>query len=212
VYVKPEFGFETNSLNFGRIPKGESATRTAVLLLKDPTWYDQVEIETETEFIDAKILEANSTDKTRMEIEVTSKPGIPAGRLDDRVTARLRDDSQTPTTLRVIATIVGNVEVQPRSIHFIIDTSQAEPDIPIREVKVVGTNEDVRFNLLSVEDLNDLLTLNTDTLIAGKQYRILAKPNENSENLNRIQSGIVKIKTDDPEQPELEFSYRIIIR
>ncbi|MBD3219243.1 MAG: DUF1573 domain-containing protein [candidate division Zixibacteria bacterium] len=211
-YVEAEFGFETNSLNMGRIRKGESVSRTATLLLKDTSKRNLLEIGSKSSHIDVQIVDGDSENDGRIEVEVTVNADDFFGRLDERVTANLTDGSHPESILRIIANIIGNVEVNPRSIHFIIDTALAEPDVPIREIKVFSNSENAEFKLLSVMDTNDLLTINADTLIADKQYRILTRPNQKAMNLNRITSGFVKIKTDDPEQPEISFSYRIILR
>ncbi len=196
----------------GRIRKGESVSRTATLLMKDTSKRDLLEIGSKSSQIDVQIVDNDDEKDGGIEVEVTVNADDSFGRLDERVSAKLTDGSHPESILRIIANIIGNVEVDPRSIHFIIDTAQAEPDVPIREVKVFSNSENAGFGLLSVEDTKDLLTINADTIIAGKQYRILTRPNEKAMKLNRITSGSVRIKTDDPEQPEVSFSYRIVLR
>jgi hypothetical protein len=196
----------------GRIRKGESVSRTTTLLLKDTSKRDLLEIGSESSQIDVQIVDSNNENDGRIEVEVTVHARDSFGRLDERVSAKLTNGSHPESILRIIANVIGNVEVDPRSIHFIIDTAQAEPDVPIREVKVFSNSENAKFRLLSVEDTKNLLTVNADTLIADRQYRILARPNPKGMQLKRITSGIVKIKTDDPEQPEVSFSYRIVLR
>lgn len=211
-FVEVEFGFETNTINIGRVRKGESISKTAVLLLKDVSKRDLVEVSTNSPHIDARILESNGRDEGRIEVEVSVRAKMSPGRLNDMITARLTDESQPAATMRVVGTIIGNVEVTPEAVHFTIDTSQVVMDQEFRDVKVISTEDDASFKLLGVEDTRNLLTIEVDTLTPGKQYLIRTWPNENAAQLRRVVSGLVKIKTDDTEQPELSFSYRIILR
>jgi hypothetical protein len=211
-FVEVEFGFETNTLNMGRIPKGESDTRNAVLLLKDASKTDLVEVSTNSPDINARIINSDSGEEGRIEVEVTVNANMPPGRLNDMITATLTDESQPAATLRVVGDIIGNVELKPEAIHFTIDTSQATATEPFQEVRVVTTRDAASFNLLGVHDSRNLLTFEVDTLVAGKQYLLKAKPNENAMQLKRVTSGLVKVEIDDAEQPELNLSYRIILR
>jgi hypothetical protein len=210
--VEVEFGFETNTLNMGRIPKGESSTRNAFLLLKDASKTDLVEVSTNSPDINARIINIAGGEEGRIGVEVTVNANMSPGRLNDMITATLTDESQLAATLRVVGNIIGNVELKPEAIHFTIDTSQATAAEPYQEVKVVSTNDDASFNLLGVRDTRNLLTFEIDTLTQGKEYLLKAKPNENAMQLKRVTSGLVKVEIDDAEQSELNLSYRIILR
>nr|NIQ08830.1 hypothetical protein [Gammaproteobacteria bacterium]NIQ75522.1 hypothetical protein [Gammaproteobacteria bacterium]NIS15055.1 hypothetical protein [candidate division Zixibacteria bacterium]NIU55483.1 hypothetical protein [Phycisphaerae bacterium]NIW91938.1 hypothetical protein [Phycisphaerae bacterium] len=89
---------------------------------------------------------------------------------------------------------------------------QAAVAEPYQEVRVVTTRDAASFNLLGVHDSRNLLTFEVDTLVPNKQYLLKAKPNENALQLKRVTSGLVKVEIDDAEQPELNLSYRIILR
>ncbi len=208
--IEIEFGFEAHSLNMGRIRKGESTSKTAVLLIKDHSRRSLVELGTQSSHVVAKTLGPSSSGEGRIDVEVIVSRETPPGRLNETITARLSDDSYPAASLRITGTVLGNVEVTPESVRFIVDTSRSVADQAEQRVKVASTQNEARLQLLSVEDSKNLLAIEIDTVVADEHYVIRAKPNENALELERSASGEVKILTDDVEQPEMRFRYSII--
>jgi Protein of unknown function (DUF1573) len=208
-FIEVEFGFETYSLKMDQIRKGESKSKTAVLILKDSSKRNLLELNTQSSNIFVKIVESASGDEGRIDVEVTVKPGTPPGKLNETVTAGLSDASFPLSSLRIFGTIVGNVKVSPETVRFKTDTSLTVADQLEQKVRVVTTQNNVRFQLLGVKDPNERLAFEIDTLTTGKQYVIRAKPNENAMKLERMASGEIKIMTDDPDQPEIGVRYNI---
>jgi len=125
------------------------------------------------------------------------------------VTVGLSDGSFPSARLRIIGTVIGNVKVSPETVRFKMDTSLTVVDQPKQKVRVVSAQKDVRFRLLGVEDPDERLTFEIDTLTTGKQYVIRAKPNENALKMELNTSGEIKIMTDDPDQLEIGVRYNI---
>ncbi len=208
--IEVQFGFELYSLDFGRIHKGTTATKTAVLILKDQSKRNLLNISSQSPYISVETTNSTEPDKSRIEVQVTITPEAPPGRLNETVTAKLTDNSQPASNLSIRGTIVGNIEVTPETIRLTADTSRSAADQAEQVVRVVSTQSGVKFRLLSVTDPSDQLFLEVDNVVAGEQYVIRAKPNEKALGMGRNSSGEVKVLTSDIEQPEVTLRYNII--
>ena len=209
--IEIQFGFETNLLDFGRIRKGESATKTAVLIMKDQSKESLLELNSPSSHVAVKTIKPTKSNKGRVDVEVTVKPEAQLGKLNEMISARLTDSSHPASSLNVSGTIVGNVEVTPETIRFMVDTSRTAANQTERIVRVVSAQDVPRLRLLSVEDPQNLVAIEVDTVVSGKQYVIRARPNENALILEHNYSGEIKIMTDDTEQPEMRVGYYIIL-
>ncbi len=208
--IEVEFDFEVYNLNMGRIRKGEPTSKTAVLQIKDPSKRNLLELSSRSSHIVARRVESSGGDEGRIDVEVTVRPETPPGRFNETVIAKLSDGSYPAANLRISGTIVGNVEVTPETVRFRVDTSRTAEDQAEQKVKVVSTKNGARLRLLSVEDPNDRLVFEIDTLVADKQFEIKMRLRKIVMGQERIISGNVKIMTDDPDQPEVRVPYSII--
>lgn len=209
--IEIQFGFETNFLDFGRIRKGESATKTAVLIIKDQSKEGLLELSSPSSHIAFKTAKSTNNDKDRIDVEVTVKPEAPPGRLMESITARLTDSSLPTSSMNISGTIVGNVEVTPETIQLIVDVSRAAANQTEQIVRVVSTQDEPGLRLLSVRDPRNLVAIEVDTVVTGKEYAIRARPNESALKLGNDASGEIKIMTNDTEQPEMRIGYYIIL-
>lgn len=209
--IEVQFGFELYGLDLGRIRKGETATKTAVLILKDQSKRNLLNVSSQSPYITVKTINSTGPDKSRIEVQITVNPKAPAGQFNESVTAKLTDNSQPASNLSVRGTIVGNIEVTPETVHLTADTSRSAADQAEQLVRVVSTQSDVKFRLLSVTDPSDQLSLEVDTVVAGEQYVVRAKPNEKALGSTRNVSGEIRISTNDTDQPMLTCRYTIII-
>jgi len=208
--IEAQFGFELHSLNFGRIEKGQTATQTAVLILKDQSKRNLLEIGSQSPYIALETTNSADPDQGRIEVQISVNSEAPAGRLNETIVARLSDNSHPASNLSIRGSIVGKVEIIPEAIGLTADTSQSAADQGEQSVRVVSTRSDFRFELKSVNDPNGYLSLEVDTIVQGQQYIIKAKPSENALRRGRNLAGEVKVLTSDAEQPEVTFRYNII--
>lgn len=211
VLIEIQFGFETSFLNFGRIRKGESTTKTAVVILKDQSKESLLELNAPSSYIAVKTIKSTNSDKGRIDVEVTVRPEAPPGKLKETITARLTDSSHPAASLNISGTVVGNVEVTPETIRFMVDTSRTAANQTEQSVRVVSAQGAPRLRLLSVGDTKNLVAIEVDTIVTGEQYVIRARPNENALKLGHDASGEIKIMTNDTEQPEMRIDYDIIL-
>lgn len=209
-FVEIQFGFEGYNLDFGRIRKGDSATKTTFLVLKDPAKTRALQIESKSPYVSVKRISSTNADNGRIQIEVTLSPEMPAGILNEIITASLSDNSHPASTLRISGTVVGNVEIKPETVQFMIDTTKAAADQPVQEVRVTSTRNDANLQILGVQDISGRVTFEVETVAAGHEYKIKARPNEKALEGTRTVSGEIRISTNDTDQPVLTCRYTII--
>lgn len=186
-------------------------TRTAILILKDQSKRNLLELNSRSPYSTVETVDSTNVDKSRIEVQVTVTPEVPAGRLNETVTAKLTDNSYPPSKLRLRGTVIGNVEITPEIIRLTADTSRSAADQAEQSVRVASTRDDIRFELLGVSDPKGQLRLEVDTIAPGEQYTIRARPNAKALAVGRNLAGEVKVLTSDKEQPEVTFRYNIIL-
>lgn len=209
--IEIQFGFESYSLDFGRIRKGEPATKMAVLVLKDLSKSELLQLESKSPHMSVRTVGSASSDDGRLEVEVTLNPNAPVGRFTESVTASLADNSHPASTLRISGTVDGNVELTPKTVRFTIDTTKAAADQPVQQIRVASTQDDANLQILEVEDNDGRLTFEVAAVTDGRQYVVRAKPNEKAMDATRNVSGEIKISTNDTDQPMLTCRYAILI-
>lgn len=212
VLIEVEFEFESSILSIGHIRKGAPTTKTAVLLIKDPSKRSLINLTSQSSQIAARLVESAAVDSGRIDVEITVSPETPAGKMNQWVMAEISDGSYPTARLQIEGTVVGNVEVSTENVRFTVDTSRAATAPTEQEIQVSGTQSEFKFRLLGVEDSKGLLAIDIDTVAAGERYVIRAKPNANALKLRGSASGVMRILTDDSEQPVFAIGYGIIIR
>ncbi len=188
---------------------GKSATKTTTLILKDKSKRSALKLESKSSYVIPKIVEKPNDDKDRITVEVTVTPDAPPGRLNETIIASLTDGSHQTSTLRVIGTIIGNIEVSPGTIRFTIDTSQDISEQGEQQVTVSNTRDDVSFRIVNIVDPKDILSFQVDTVVTDKKYVIKMKPKKSVLKMTKNVWEEVKIVTDDTLQPEVKFRYNI---
>ena len=208
--MEVEFGFDQYFLDMGRIRNGQTESKTVVLMLKDMSKRQLLEVSSQSPHVTARVVGPPAGSEDRLEVEVVVGPDMPLGRINETVTASVTDSSYPAAALQVNGNVVGNVEVIPGTVRFAVDTSLSLTDQPSQTVRIVSTQEGASLRLLGVQDANDLLSFEIDTLVADKQYSITMKPGKNAVEQRRSVSGVVIILTDDPIQSEVRVPYGII--
>lgn len=211
LFIEVEFEFAPSSLSLGHIRKGEPTTKTAVLMLKDPSKRSLITLNTQSSQIAASFLESTVADSGRIYVDITVSPEAPAGNLNQWVMAEISDGSYPTARLQIEGTVIGNVDVSPENVRFTADTSRAPSAQAEQEIQVSGTQSESKFRLLGVEDSKNLLAIAIDTVAVGERYVIRAKPNANALKLRGSASGELRIMTDNAEQPVFSVRYGILI-
>lgn len=111
--IEIQFGFEGYTLDFGRLRKGETATKTALLILKDQSKRNLLNISSPSPYITVETSNSSDADKSRIEVQIAVNSEAPAGRLNETITARLSDNSHAASSLNLRGSIIGDIEITP---------------------------------------------------------------------------------------------------
>ncbi len=208
--IEVVFGFDEYSIDFGKIRKGQSITKTATLIVKDPTLLNTIKINSSSANITAKILDSPAADKRRLTVEITGTSSMPVGRINATITVRAGDRSSSQAALQIRGSVVGYYDISPEFVRYFVDTSKGEMTPDKQVVTVVGTENGVQLQLLDVNDADGRLALHVDTSLAGKKYEITMLPTPATLRAKKNLSGSVTVRTDDKEQPVTSVTYSII--
>jgi len=208
--VEIVFGFEQYNLDFGKLRKGQPVAITTTLIVKDPLIGKTVTFASSSPYVAAALVETSAgsnSEDGKLTVEVTGSPEMPAGKIKATLTARSGDRSVPEATIQVQGTVIGNLEVSPDIVQFHVDTTKGGSKPQAQVVRVTGTSEEVALQLLRVEDVNQKLQIQVDTLLAGKQYEISMRPQPSVLKDRQNVVGTVNITTDDKEQPLMSVTY-----
>lgn len=210
IFVEIEFGFSPTSLGFSKVPHGQTTTKTAKILIKNPDRVQVANLRTSSEFIQAKVSDQSPEDAPGIiAIEVTLDAGLPAGRINEFVTAVPTDTSLKESKLRIGGSIVGDIEITPDIISFMIqqgDSGVASPKQ--RTLTIVNRSADRPLKIIDAVDSQDRLTLELKTLQEGQQFELLVIPKE-IKNFTGNLNGTIVISTDNPNQRTVSVRYSL---
>ncbi len=192
--IKTVAAFDPRNVQFGRVVQGQPAVReVSVVFDGDPVRV--LEISAQPEFFSARIIEPEEPESAGpVRIEVTLSPEAPVGRHRGGLTARIDHPRMTSLTGRLLATVEGLIQHQPRMLFFneneqsrriekyISLVNRAEQPVEIREVR-----SDV-----------EVFQVEVDTVEPGKEFEISVRLRPDAAPGHY--SGQVTIETDLPGQ------------
>lgn len=194
-----------------KIRQGASSTKLTHILVKDPETTKIKEIKSSSEYIVARLLDEPGTDKTgKIPVEITVKPGFALGRINGTITATSTVDSLPVATLRVNGAVIGEVEVSPDAVRFVIMKNSDNSLVPsFQKVRVVNHSEDRPLAITKAIDLTGKMSVEERTIKEGEEYSLIITP-KNPSALTANDTGTIDITTDNPNQKDLQVHYSII--
>lgn len=204
------FGFEQYAIDLGRIVRGQPVSLTTTLLLKDTSLKESVTFVCSSPYITAALVEApqgKGSEAGKLTVEVAVSPEMPAGKINATLTARAA--SSPDASVQVQGNVIGSLEVLPDIVQFHVDTSKSASKPATQVVKVTGTSDTAPLRLIRVEDVNQKLQIQVDTLVAGREYEIALDPQASVLQARLNLAGTINITTDDKEQPVISVTYFI---
>lgn len=208
-YVEIVYGFETAALSFGRIRQDETKSKTTYLAAKAPEALELEELTSSSDYVTVKVVDQSDDkeEENRVVVEITVLPGLPAGRLSETVTAKSKIDTLQPATIRVSATVIGEVEMSPETIRFLVMNGEDGSVMPdSHNVKITNHSNTRMLKISSVKDPDDRVELNLRTVEEGKSFELIVRPKDASA-VDKAISGTITIVTDHHESKELKVRY-----
>jgi hypothetical protein len=212
--IQVEFDFTSGSLNFGRVSKDHTVTKSAFIEILDPDRTEITDIATSSPYIEAKRMKKPSAGhEGQVEIRVTILPGSPPGRINETVTVRSNLASKPEAELRVAGMVIGDVEVTPDALSFLYGESKgAEDQLPSRKLQIINRSTGATLKVLEVRDPQDRLELKLETIEDGQRYELTATLKKEALGARDAAPGSILITTDNPEQKRITVGYRLIKR
>ncbi|GEM_PF-3231364 len=211
-YVDMEFGFEQSYLDMGKIRRHQSTGKTVFLVLKNAQKRSLLNVTTDSPSIAFTISPTPSETGEKLQIDVAVAPDAPPGPIEAVITASVADSSYQPSILRVRGNVIGNLEVTPDIIRFLLVKSLPPTKQDVQEIRVFSTLDGTDLKITGLKDRDDRLSFKIDTVAAGQQYILRARPNANALELTRNVAGEVIINTNDEYQPEIRIRYSMIVQ
>jgi len=211
--VEVVFGFEEYNLDMGKIRKGESVSKTATLLVKDPSIIKTIKFTSSSSYITANLSKTpagSGTEKGRLNVEVSGTSAMPVGRISATITARAGDRSVLEATLQIMGAVTGDVDISPEAVRFFMDTLKNDSKFAKQIIRVTSNVDEARLHLLDIKDADQRLTFHIDTLRAEKQYEISMTPKPTALGARKNVTGAVTITTDNKDRPVTSVPYSII--
>ena len=213
--IEIEFDFESYSLNFGKLRTNDTATKSIFIQILDPETTRITDITTSSPLVSAKRVEASDSadNRTRIEVEVTLLPGLPIGRVNETVVAHSSLESKSKVTLRLIASIIGDVEVNPSMLRFVVTESQGASNQNVsQKLKITNDSENKPLQILGAHDPDDRLQLSVRTVEEGQKFELTATLKPEALATIGTQTGTIVITTNNQGQKEITVRYNVVHR
>lgn len=205
----------SGKLNFGRMSKDETVTKSAFLQILDPTRTEITDISTSSAYIEAKRLEGTSKEghEREVEIQVTITPGLAPGRINESIVAQSNLTSKPEARLRLTGVIVGDVEVKPDRLRFMYsEADSAQEQLPQQKLQIINLSAGTPLKILEVRDPQNMLELNLTTIEDGQRYELTATLRREAFSTQSGAPGTLLITTNNPEQREITIRYSVTRR
>jgi Protein of unknown function (DUF1573) len=200
----PKIGGKNANFDFDAVVKGAKVTHTFV-----------VKNEGQAPLIISKI--TNSCDCFSARFDETIAPGK-EGNIDVTIDTSKQEgpilltgvihsnDPERPTTqLSIKGLVKGPIALLPRD-HFALTAIRGENKVSHLFLEI---NRPKPLKVKGIESTNPLFKPRVETVTPGKKYRITVKASSNAD--LGLHSGMINIKTDDPEKPVIPIDGSILI-
>lgn len=193
VSVKPRH------ISFGQVAKGEGAQREFEITVTEPEKVKVTGVTVDDEgFKLKKISEEDATSKWNIDFKGTDK----IGRLATSVNIAIEGSEVPEVKLPIRANVVGDLQYTS-NVYF----SKRDDAFPEREL-VFSSRSGKSITLKGVEDPDGLLNLEITTK-TGPKTTIKASVKDPEMELSRPTRHVFKVKTSDPDEPEVSIRYTI---
>ncbi len=208
--VEVDFGFELSALKVDDLKKGQGATKSAYLFAKNIQNTKIDSIVSSSPYISARLAENPAQlEENKFKVEIDISRDIPVGRLNETVTVYSNRETNGKADLRIYGEIIGDIEVRPLSFNFVFSDKKTENNP--KKISVINHRDDLPLEIKRVFDTQDMLVIETDVLVEGKQMEIFARPLDKFITEKGRFPGNIIIETNNPGQRSVSVNYVIIV-
>jgi hypothetical protein len=195
----------------GRIKKGETATKTANLLIRDMEKTKITDVQTSSEFAKFKQMEPIVGDDgyAKIPFEVTIVPGLTPGRFRETITVYSNLETIPRAQLVINGTIEGDIVIKPESIRFTVYDSAKAKNQTVQTLSIKYNSNEQPLEIVGIKEKDNRLNIELDTITYGSEYEISATLRDDYLNLKGNRSGYIILDTNDPVQQTIKVLYQI---
>jgi len=198
-YIRSDVVFQPGEASFGNMMQGDSKSIEVVVdYAGKPSWQIN-EVTTNDAFVSVVPTETsrqNSRIRYSLAISITGE--APAGPFESEIVVRTNDRNLTTIPLRLIANIIPEISVTPKTLSF----GDVVIGDPIKQLVVLKGHKP--FAIKSIH--SDVLTIETEPSGESKELHaipLVLKPNEGA--FGEELRGKIIFSTDLPEKPTIEI-------
>ncbi|PKK84095.1 MAG: hypothetical protein CVT49_05585 [candidate division Zixibacteria bacterium HGW-Zixibacteria-1] len=211
--IEVEFDFETAFIRYGAVNKDKGASKTDFILIKDPNLTKIDSIVTSSKFVKAEIVNKSAAVAGKKELEITLLPGMPIGNLNEMISVYSTLPSKPKIVLNINANVIGDVEVDPMAMTFVISDSNTVLGNQLFTVNIDSHMKDgQRLEILGVTDSDSLLDIKQRTITDGQKYALEITPDIAKLPEEQRFEGHIAITTNSVDQKEIDVTYMIVRR
>lgn len=201
--VKPILTIIPQRIDYGDIEVSEPIRRTLIVVDYGDTSLKVTGVGTSSPYIKAR-LDSVGSKENRYRIEVTLAPNVPVGRLSERLVVHTNSPRMPVVEVPIEGNVVGKVRVYPGWFFF---GAVGERTCSC-EVTLTRTDErDLKILKLEAPEF---ITIEVVPLEPGKMY--VLKATLNRKDVTQNLRGVVRVHTDDVDQPILEIPFIVEAR
>ena len=140
-------------------------------------------------------------------IRVTIEPGMPMGKIEERVIITTNDKQTPQVEVLVNGTIHGEISLFPKSLFF----GFVERGKPVGKEITVTKSGQSNLEILKIESASDLIITKVVTIEEGTKYLVRSTCNATHTDLGTLKD-IIKIFTNNSQHPFLEVPLYAVIK
>lgn len=208
--IEIDFGFELSSLKIDNLKKGQGIAKKAYLFARDIQNTAIDSIVSSSPFISARLMENPAQyEQDNFEVEITVSSDFPVGRVNETVTVYSNREEISTAMIRLYGEVVGDIEVRPLSFNFVFSDKKSENNP--KKISVINHRDDLPLKIERIIDTQDMLAIENNVLVEGKQVEIFARPLDKFITEKGRFPGNIIIETNNPEQKSVSVNYIIIV-
>lgn len=202
-YIKTALNIEPKVARMNAMELGEERVVRLQMRISDPVHVSVSRISSSDPRISGRIVDDPETDGGKI-LEVKLTAGRSIGKFQETLTVHTTSASMPSIDIPVTGRVLGEIRLQPEAIGF---QSSRRPDLSASPLTVrVSTVGPRRFQITGMEDSTGYLATEISEEQPGTAYRIsIQLDHGGQESVPADFSGVLRILTDHPDQPELEL-------
>lgn len=201
-FVKTDIKLEPRSIDFGEVQLGESKTAEARLMSQNGKPFEILFVEVDSSQFDYSIKPVEEDGNPGYIFELTLKPTRKPQSFYKVVNLRT-DNTRLPVfRLPVVAKILGNMRIEPRTVLLRGVMGGEEQSAKV----TIETLGDARVKLLGTETTKGIVSVNTRTLEEEASYEITVSYTPDKPGR---QKDYLVVSTDDEFEPEVRIPITI---